>query len=125
MRGDALGVGFEVARNWFKQVELAVEDLLDPPAQLGPVGAFQIEMCAEVEQGSLADFLAASFGAHQSEGVLIFLGGASDIHGGSKYVIFHGMSTRIIDKVALHLASWFDESNENRRLTFCEMRKMA
>ncbi len=43
------------------------------------------------EQGSLADFLAVLFGAHQSEGVLIFLGGAFDIHGGRPYAIFHGM----------------------------------
>ncbi len=119
-------MGFEVTRDWFKQAELAVENLLDPPAQQGPVGAFQIEVGAEVEQGSLADFLAASFGAHQSEGVLIFLGGgASDIHGGRIYAIFHGMSTLIIKIVALHLASWFDESNENRRLSFCRVGKMA
>jgi hypothetical protein len=51
-----------------EQADLSGEDGVDAGAQTRPVGLWQVEMAAEVEQGDLAHLLAGALGGDQPEG---------------------------------------------------------
>ena len=85
-RGDALRLRLHGLGDVAEQLALAVEDLLDALAQQRPEVAFDVEVAAEVEQGSLADAAAVALGADEAVGVVDgAVGGAgpgaSDEHG--------------------------------------------
>ena len=52
------------------QFALAVEQLLDPGAQHGPMPSLEREVAAEVEQGVLADPVSAALVAHEAVRVI-------------------------------------------------------
>ena len=67
LRGDALGVPLDLLRTGQRnQLGLAVEQLLDPAAQHRPVPPLDREVAPQVEQGALADLLAAALRAHKA-----------------------------------------------------------
>ena len=53
-----------------EELDAAVEDLFDAPAQQRPGFAADVEVATEVEQRSLADAAAVAFGADQAVGVV-------------------------------------------------------
>ena len=65
-----------------------LEDVVDAPAQHGPVALRDIEVTTEIEQGALSHLRADAFGAHEAEGEIV-LGvaadpSAPDEHGGAR-----------------------------------------
>ena len=61
------------------------EDVVDAPAQDGPVDSGDIEVSSQVEQGALSHLRADAFGAHEAEGEIVLAAatgaGAPDEHG--------------------------------------------
>ena len=71
LRGDALGIPLHLLRTGQRhQFALALEQLLDPGAQHGPVPSLEREVAAEVEQGVLADPVSAALVAHEAVRVI-------------------------------------------------------
>ena len=71
LRGDALGIPLNLLRTGQRhQFALALEQLLDPGAQHGPVPSLEREVAAEVEQGVLADPVSAALVAHEAVRVI-------------------------------------------------------
>ena len=111
LRGDALGVPLDLLRTGQRhQLALAVEQLLDAGAQHRPVTAFDREVAPQVEQGALADLLAAAFRADKAMRIIDLAtvagsgSGAPDEHraqhrGGRK-----GMKPNTQNIMALHCA---------------------
>ena len=88
LRGDALGIPLHLLRTGQRhQFALALEQLLDPGAQHGPVPSLEREVAAEVEQGVLADPVSAALVAHEAVRVIDVTAfgcaylGAPDEHG--------------------------------------------
>ena len=88
LRGDALRMPFDLFRTGQRyQFALAVEQLLDPGAQHGPMPSLEREVAAEVEQGVLADPVSAALVAHEAVRVIDVAAfgraylGAPDEHG--------------------------------------------
>jgi hypothetical protein len=65
--GVALGQGFDGIR-FGEDGTLPREQRIDAGAQARPVPLGQVEMAAKVEQGDLADLLAAAFGNDETVG---------------------------------------------------------
>ena len=74
--GDVLGVRFERRRAIGRQLQLAAEDFLDAPAQRRPVVLGGIEVPSQIEQGTLAHFVADAFGAYEAVGEIGLAGGS-------------------------------------------------
>ena len=89
LRGDVLGLLLDLRRAGQRhQPVLALEQLVDPGAQQGPVRPAHRKLAAEVEEGALADLAALAFVADQAVGVVDLAGVgrsglcAPDEHGG-------------------------------------------
>ena len=87
--GDTLGVGFHLPGRVVAELELAGEDLVDPPAKGRPVVLLDLEVSSQIEQGALTYFGADSFGANEALGEVRLAGvgatglGAADEHRGT------------------------------------------
>ena len=72
--GEALCESFDVV-GFNQHAGLAAKQRVDTGAQARPIGLWQVEMAAEVEQGDLADLLACALGGDEPEGEIWFVGG--------------------------------------------------
>ena len=66
--GEVLSVRFEHRRAVGQPAQLAAENFLDALAQHWPVVLADLEMASQIEQGALANFVAAAFGTHEAVG---------------------------------------------------------
>ncbi len=86
LRGDVLGVRFQPRGAIGIELELAGEDLVDPPAKNRPVVLLDLEVSPQIEQGALAHLGADAFGTNEAMGEIRLAGvgaarlGSADEH---------------------------------------------
>ena len=64
--GDVLGVRFQPRWAIGVELELAGEELVDPPAKDRPVALLDLEVSSQIEQGALAHLGADSIGTNEA-----------------------------------------------------------
>ena len=77
LRRNPLCLGFDRLRHVVEQRRLAVEDLVDAPAQVRPLRLGEIEIAAEVQQGALAHLGAVAPAFHEAVGVVVLGAGTA------------------------------------------------
>ena len=77
LRGDPLRFFLDGSRRIVDERCLAVQDLVNAPAQPRPLGLGKVEIAAEVQQGALTDLGAVALTVDEAVGVVVLAAGAA------------------------------------------------